>query len=317
MLDIVLQRKASMRLLNLRNILVATEPDDTPPPAVLAASRLADAAGASLHAVFVATSQDRAESAGPRPAEAKGAMMAMFRRVGAHVENTRMHMLEGDPGSAIGSLADRLQADVIVLGPHRRAQIAGRALGGTALAVVTNVASPCLVVSNSLRLPLRRVLVPVDLSDTARGALLVALSWASALRGGVQVNTGNGDVALTALHVQRSSDRTSASPTRAIETELDHIRRAANTWAGVSISGATTVNSNVTQGIIDYVGDSAPDLVVMGTRGLGLDAVGRLGSVAASVATVVDVPVLLVPPAVWMEHAASRRAMPGASDIDH
>jgi len=34
-----------------------------------------------------------------------------------------------------------------------------------------------------------------------------------------------------------------------------------------------------------------------------MDAVGRLGSVAASVAMAVDVPSLLVPPAVWMEHA--------------
>ena len=303
MLDIVLQRNARMRLLNLKNILVATEPDDTPLPPVLAASRLADAAGASLHAVFVATQPDRAESAGRRVSEPKAAMMAMFRRAGAHVEDTRMHILEGDPAAAIGSLADRLQADVIVLGPHRRARIAGRAFGGTALAVVTNVGSPCLVVSNSLRLPLRRVLVPVDLSDTARGALLVGLSWASALRGGVHPNEEHGNVALTALHVHRSSDRTSESPERAIETELDHVRRAANTWAGVSISGETKVNSNVTQGIIDYVNDSEPDLVVMGTRGLGMDAVGRLGSVAASVAMAVDVPSLLVPPAVWMEHA--------------
>jgi universal stress protein E len=297
MVDIVLQRKARMRLLNLRNILIATEPDDVPAPPVLAAFQLADAAGAALHAVFVA------ESGGPPLADAKTAMMAMFGRAGARVEDTRMHVLEGDPASAIGSLADRLHADVIVLGPHRRARTATRPLGGTALSVVTNAASPCLVVSSSLRLPLQRVLVPVDLSDTARGALLIGLSWASALRGGVQVNRQGGDVALTALHVQRSPDGTSASPPRSIETELEDIRRAANTWAGVSIRGETTVNVNVTQGIIEYVGDSGPDLIVMGTRGLGLDAVGRLGSVAASVAMVVDVPTLLVPPAVWLEHA--------------
>ena len=255
---------------------------------------------AALHAVFVATSPGRARSAGPRVAEPKAAMMAMFGRAGARVEDTRMHVLEGDPASAIGSLADRLHADVIVLGPHRQARTSPRTLGGTALAVVTNAASPCLVVSNSLRLPLQRVLVPVDLSDTARGALLVGLSWASALRGGAHANQ-RGDVALTALHVQISPDGTSGSPPREIEKELEHVRRAANTWAGVSISGETTVNANVTQGIIDYVRDSAPDLIVMGTRGLGMDALGRLGSVAASVAMVVDTGI--VAPAVWVEHA--------------
>ena len=57
------------------------------------------------------------------------------------------------------------------------------------------------------------------------------------------------------------------------------------------------------KGIVHSVSDSAPDLIVMGTRGLGLDAVGRLGSIAASVIKAVDVPVLLIPPAVWEEHA--------------
>jgi nucleotide-binding universal stress UspA family protein len=40
-------------------------------------------------------------------------------------------------------------------------------------------------------------------------------------------------------------------------------------------------------------------LVVMGTRGLGLDPVGRLGSVTASAIQALAVPTLLVPPAVW------------------
>jgi nucleotide-binding universal stress UspA family protein len=291
-----------MQLLNLKNILVATEPDETPAPPVVAASQLAEAAGASLHAVFVAASADGAQSARPRLAEAKAAMIAMFDAAGAHVEDTRMHVLEGDPASTIVALADRLNADVIVVGPHRSGRTTARALGGTALAIVTNAASPCLVVSNSLRLPLQRVLVPIDLSDTARGALLVGLSWASALRGPVGVSSQRDVVTLTALHVQQSGTSPSVPP-RAIEAELDHVRQEANTWAGVSITGATTVSANVAQGIVGYVGDSAPDLVVMGTRGLGLDAIGRLGSVAASVMKVVDAPVLLVPPAVWMEHA--------------
>ena len=291
-----------MHLLNLRNILVAAEPSDPPAPPVLAASRLADAAGASLHAVCVVASADPGVSARPRLAAARAAMMAMFTRAGVHVEETRMHVLEGDPASAIGSLADRLHANVIVLGPHRGAPTADRALGGTALAIVTNAASPCLVVSSSLRLPLQRVLVPVDLSDTARGALLVGLSWASALRGAGHGQSPSDGVALTALHVQPSPQETSASPPRAIESELERIRQAAHAWAGVTVSGATTVNANEAQGIVDYARDSAPDLIVMGTRGLGLDAIGRLGSVSASVMRGVDVPVLLVPPAVWMEH---------------
>jgi len=293
-----------MRLLNLKNILIATEPDDVPAPPVLAASRLAEAAGASLHAVFVASTRDRVDKADPLFTAPRAAMKAMFGRAGKQLEDSRLHILEGDPASAIGSLADRLRADVIVLGPHRGARTAVRVLGGTALAVVTNAACPCLVVSNSLRLPLRRVLVPVDLSDTARGALLVALSWASALRDRLPGDAQRNDVALTALHVRQAKHAAGEStPPQPIEQVLDELRREANTWASVSIDGETTLNADVAKGIVHSVSDSAPDLIVMGTRGLGLDAVGRLGSIAASVIKAVDVPVLLIPPAVWEEHA--------------
>jgi nucleotide-binding universal stress UspA family protein len=293
-----------MRLLNLKNVVIATEPDDVPSPPVVAASRLASAAGASLHAVFVASPRDGAEKADPLFTEPRAAMKAMFGRAGAQLEDTRLHILEGDPASAIGSLADRLHADVIVLGPHRGARTAVRVLGGTALAVVTNAACPCLVVSNSLRLPLRRVLVPVDLSDTARGALLVALSWASALRDRSRSDAERSDVALTALHVRQAKHAVGeVTPPQPIEQVLEQLRREASTWASVSIGGETTFNADVAKGIVDSVGNSAPDLIVMGTRGLGLDAVGRLGSIAASVIKTVDVPVLLVPPAVWEEHA--------------
>ena len=295
-----------MRLLNLKNILIATEPDDVPTPAVVAASQLAEAAGASLHAVFVASPHEGADNADPRFSAARNGMMAMFSRSGAQLEETRLHVLHGDPASAIGSLADRLHVDVIVLGPHRGPRGVVRAIGGTALAVVTNAACPCLVISNSLQLPLRRVLVPVDLSDTSRGALLVALSWASALRDRLSMRTERDGVTLTALHVRYGTPGADAGTLpQPIEQVLEEVREQASTWASVSIDGETAFNTDVAKGIADFVGDSAPDLVVMGTRGLGLDAVGRLGSVAASTIKTVDVPVLLVPPAVWEEYASA------------
>ena len=190
-----------------------------------------------------------------------------------------------------------------MLGPHRERQSGARALGSTALAVVTNASSPCLVVAAPFRLPLRRVLVPIDLSDTARGALLVGLSWASALRGGARDNAAHADVELTVLHVQTGSRDDDASWQPALERELEYMRRESGTWAGVSIHGQTIVNADATQGILGYVGENAWDLVVMGTRGLGLDRVSRLGSVTASVMEVIATPALLVPPAVWMAHA--------------
>ena len=302
-----------MRLLTLRNILVATELDDAALPALVAASDLSSAAGASLHAVSVATSRDHRRGVVPGTPKAQAALGDLLARTGAR-SNAKTHVFEGDPASAIGSLADRLRADVIVLGPHRERSGDVRALGGTALAVVTNASSPCLVVSGAFRLPLRRVLVPIDLSDTARGALLVGLSWASALRGGARENATQVDVALTALHVRpdtRDADASSRLP--AIERELEYIRQVGGTWAGVSIDGHTSASADVARGIVDYVDDNAADLVVMGTRGLGLDPAGRLGSVTASVMRMLAVPALLVPPAVWIAHAQASRSGPSSN----
>src|SRR5688500_16514527 len=293
-----------MRLLKLRNILVATELDDAALPAVAAASQLAGAAGASLHAVSVATSHDRQRGDGPGTTEAKAALAAILDRAGAETDDSRIHVLEGDPAFAIGSLARRVHADAIVLGPHRERQPGARPLGSTALAVVTSASSPCLVVATPFRLPLRRVLVPIDLSDTARGALLVGLSWASALRAGRRVNPPHAAVELTVLHVQPPSrDGDASSMPHTLERELEYLGKESGTWAGVSIHGQTIVNADATQGIVDYVGENTWDLVVLGTRGLGLDPVGRLGSVTASVMEVIAAPALLVPPAVWMAHA--------------
>jgi nucleotide-binding universal stress UspA family protein len=93
-----------------------------------------------------------------------------------------------------------------------------------------------------------------------------------------------------------------------VEKELAVIREAGGTWSGVSIHGETLSNSNVPEGIASFVTRHRPDLVVLGTRGLGLDPVGRLGSVAASVAQSIDVPTLLVPPALWMALASASPA---------
>jgi nucleotide-binding universal stress UspA family protein len=288
--------------LRLRNIVVATELEHAALPAVIAASRLAAAAGASLHVVSVATSQKQNPPDDSGVQESEDALAAILERAGAP-EKSRTYLLDGDAAFAIGSLARRVQADAIVLGPHRERHAGDSAFGSTALSVVTNAFSPCMVVSTPVRLPLRRVLVPIDLSDTARGALLVALSWASALRGGARENPSRTDVDLTVLYVRKGSRTDEPSPPQALEREIEYMRKAGGTWAGVSIKAETIVGADATQAIVDYVGKNDWDLVVMGTRGLGLDPVGRLGSVTESVTRVIDPPVLLVPPAVWQEHA--------------
>lgn len=279
-----------MRLLALKTILVAAETDETSLLGIRAAADLAAAAGASLHVVHVAA------------ADTSGALDALERSMRGI--DAKMHVLSGEPVDAIRALADRLSADVIVLGPHRSGpRGAGeRRLGSTALAVVTNATAPCLVIAGTLPLPLHHVLVPVDMSDTARGALLVGLTWASGLRQGNEKSITR----LTGLHVGNSmADSSGADRVRWLEEELARLRQTGGSWAGVDVESAAVQGEDAATTIADYSVQRKADLIVIGTRGLGLDAVGRLGSVAGDVIRLLPVPVLLVPPAVWLAHAKS------------
>lgn len=291
---------AGMRPLALKSVLVAIDPEHPAASVAHAAAELARVADAPLHVVAVAMSGESAELS-----RVHDDLSRLLQQAGTRPDATTIHALDGDPARAIGRIADRTRASVMVLGPHRGGIESTRALGGTALAVVTNAACPCLVVRRPLRLPLREVVVPIDVSDTARGALLVGLSWASALRLNTRVGEHSGTT-LTALHVTASENR-GAAP-QAIERAIADVRDAAGTWAGVSIRSEAVADKDVTHGIAVYVATHAPDLVAIGTRGLGTDSLGRLGSIAAAVTARIETPVLLVPPAMWMAYSQAREA---------
>jgi nucleotide-binding universal stress UspA family protein len=302
-----------MKLHHLRVVLAAVDSDESSSHVLRGAHELAGAAGATLHIVNVArTDGSKNPTALPTEDERRDAVGRLLNRADLKAGEAPLHLLAGDPVHAIRSLADKLAADVIVLGGHRGARADTPALGSTALGVVTNSWAPCLVLSRELRLPLERVLAPIDLSDTSRGALIVALSWASALRGAKRTVASATDdtVDLTALFVDKSSVMSGGATrkTQALEDELNHLRHEAGTWAGVGINGIVRPGNDVAATIADYATENGSDLVVLGTRGLGLDDVGRLGSVSLEVARRVTSPILLVPPAVWRTYSQQSSA---------
>jgi nucleotide-binding universal stress UspA family protein len=282
-----------MRLLTLQTVLVATDLHDGSLAALMTARELADAAGAALHVVHVSDKQNALQ-----------ALTTTLRDAGLPAERTNVHIVEGETPPAIKSLADKIEADAILVGPHRRRHDMNgkRLLGNTALALVKDASVPCMVVGAELRLPLHRVLVGADMRESTRGTLMVALSWTSALRAH---DSGDSKCPLlTALHVQRPTDQhTSPSlPKSALDEMLEHLRTDAGTWACTTIESTVADNADAGAAITDYARLHHADMVVLGTSGLRLDNRGRLGSVAAAVTEHLDTPVLLVPPAVWMTY---------------
>lgn len=277
-----------MQLLVLQNVLAAAELDGSSATAIGTAAELARLAGAELHVVHAAP----ATGEGPERALASAVREVAPWAVAA----TRVEA--GPPAEVVARYAGRCGADVIVMGPHRGAPGEERDLGGTADRVVRAAEVPCLVVAGPLRLPLRRVLAPVDLSESARGALGVALAWASALR---QPGAGGDErTCLTVLHVARGGEHPDVSD--AVRQEVASVRRRVAGFAGVRVEEVVEDAEDAAEAIVRRAAEEGADLVVVGTRGLGGPG-EMLGSVSSAVVRRARCAVLLVPPAAGRRYA--------------
>jgi nucleotide-binding universal stress UspA family protein len=302
--DAAAEAHATMNLLRLEVVLAAIDYDDAAPGVLVAARKLAEAAGAKLHVAHADPPRERLGAAADESESAPShSMLTLLDHAKVDRDSTGLHVIAGAPADVIPDLADRLGADVIVLGPHRELRATEGRMGSTAMAIATASRVPCLIVTHDMHLPLTRVLAPVDLSDTARGALKVALSWSSALRRADAPGKAKASAKtkLTAIHVDSAARgaRRNAPTGRALDTEVDLVRREGGTWAGVAMQCETIPSDDVVETIADRAREEHVDLVVLGTRGTGPNRAGRLGSVSDAVMRRVDTPVLLVPPAVW------------------
>lgn len=292
-----------MRQLALKNVLVATDLTPGAGEAVRAAAALAALAGARLHVVH----------ASARDPDAEGTLREHVRRSVPQAAGSAALMAPaGPPHEVILRAAERVQANVIVLGPHRQGG-SGGALGSTADRVVRCADAPCLIVPRPLNLPLRRVVAAVGPSDSGRGALLVALTWASALRRpGTARAVGEAATRIDALHVV--GGESSGLDQTSLGEYVDTVRNASRCIAGVDIESAVRTGgpspAGVARSILQHAAEHHADLLVIGTR--NRDAPGRvvLGSVSSPVVRDASIPVLLVPPSIW-HPAMDEPAFPG------
>jgi nucleotide-binding universal stress UspA family protein len=277
-----------MRPLALRNVLVATDLSDALLPALRSAAELARLAEAHLYVVH-AEEKPGEESALSRHLSAAGVAPAV-------VADART--LKGPAGALIAQEAWRTEADVIVLGPHRPRD--DNILGSTADRVVRAAPAPCLILPTALPLPLDRVLVPVDVTEGATGILEVGMAWASALR---RRNNGAGvPTTLVALHVL-ANESESASRLAALKQQIKGVDNRLAHVAGVEVREQLEHGNDAASQIIKEAEAGHCDLLVLGTRGKRVTNGELLGSVSSAVVRRAQMPVLLVPPTVWLDRA--------------
>lgn len=202
---------------------------------------------------------------------------------------------------AIREHARAVNADLIVLARHRRRAVGDEFLGSTADRVIRSVDVPCLIVPGALSLPLRRILVPIDLSEPAMGALDVALGLSKSF------GPSEAPADLTVLHVvpQELDSADVVLDRMAITTEVGRIiaaRQKSGSEAGrlrVQVKWADSAPEE----ILRSAQQEKVDLIVIGTHGYGAVKRALIGGVASGVARAARQPVLMVPPALWKDDA--------------
>lgn len=247
--------------------------------AVALAVRVADACGATVHALAVREAGAfPASDTGPATSPLDGARSAC-EVAGVDVMTA---VVTGRPTEAVLGRVDAVGADLVVLGAR------GRRRSVTA-AVVRRSPVPVLTVPRPAPLGgarLRRLLLATDGSGPARRARDLAFALATVFDATVHA------LSVVERRFGRSGplrdllDRQAASVGRAT--------RAAAARAGVTVTTLTRAGRPASE-ILDAAAEGAVDLIVLGTH--SRTRVDRLamGSVAAAVVRDADRPVLTVP----------------------
>lgn len=197
----------------------------------------------------------------------------------------------GVPHRVLPELVQETGADLVILGATGGGRL-HRRLGSTADRVLRRTTGPVLVVRGAMPVPPRRVLAPVDLSPLSAEAFRHGLAILSQLGGGTEVE------ALFVLNVIQRQVAPQFTPDQVDRFAVEELGRFVERHGG---SAAAQVRRKVRSGntreeIFAEIADFRPDVVLLGTHGLGGFDRLVIGSVAADLAREAPCSVLVVPP---------------------
>jgi nucleotide-binding universal stress UspA family protein len=296
----------------LQSILAATDLSPACDPVLRAAGAIALRAGAALHVIH-ALDLPLSPYLDARPGEAFAADIASTRvalnaqvermvPAGAAVAEQRIEIHAAH--RAISEYAAAVGVALVVIGPHTHAGLAAAVLGTTADRLIRTLQAPCLIVRPEFALPLRRILVPVDLSEAARPALVQAIRWADTL--GRSREQPARDTELVVVHVvPRLAEAPGLPFDRAtvasgVNAEVETAFQAAGAPRHVAIREEVLWGDKPADEIVGLAEREWMDLVVVATHGHGALVRALVGSTASAIARRAPCSVLLVPPSLWL-----------------
>jgi nucleotide-binding universal stress UspA family protein len=199
---------------------------------------------------------------------------------------------EGDPQAEILRMAGELNSDLIVMGTHGRTGLRWLVGGSVAIAVLRGAHCPVLALRSAEQPrreePMRVILHPTDFSVSSEGAVRVARSLAR-----------DHGARLIILHVAALEILTDGTPAAAIDPRIfrDNLEQARKRLDGPDLKYPVETllrQGFAPEGILDVAEEVKADLIVMGTHGrTGISRV-LMGSIAESVVSKAECPVLVV-----------------------
>jgi universal stress protein E len=280
-----------------KSVLAASDLSSRSKPAVRRAVQLAIDAGAKLAVVHVVEDdllQDRMRE------EVRGAedyLEAQLAEFGAP-RDYEVAVATGHAFHAISEFAQDREADLIVMGAHRRQFLRDVFVGTTIERVTRTAGRAVLMVNGDAEGRWKKIFIATDMSEpsgrAARTAHVLGL-----LDG----------AAVTFIHayapVTRQMMTYAGVPAERVHEEAEHELQATlrelavfiqGLGLGDRVGGARVIEGIGADAIAGLVEQARPDLLVIGTRGLsGLKRL-FLGSVAQELMTSLEIDILAVPP---------------------
>jgi universal stress protein E len=218
------------------------------------------------------------------------------RVLGEDFSANALEVAVGEPAREISLCAERINADLLVVGPHRSRIAFDDLLGTTADRLIRTVALPCLVANRPLRAPFRQVLFPVDFSDPSNHAVKVGMD----LLGEAMFARGTDGEPTVVELLYVSAFAASFPRSIAVEPRLAELVETARARlpadARVKLLPRILSAPLPADGILRAAERMDADLIVMGTHGYGTLGRALVGSVASAVTRTVPYSVLMVPP---------------------
>jgi nucleotide-binding universal stress UspA family protein len=210
----------------------------------------------------------------------------------------RIFVLQGDPFDGILRAAASLQADLIVMGAHRKQLLRDIFIGTTIERVIRLSRKPVLMVNNDRITAYRSVLAAVDVQDASANAIKVSktlgflrdvrVTLVRAFDPLAKGKLSSGGVGRASVDQYVTAERLHAK--EELATFLNSNAALEPRWAMLIEDGAPfEVISRAVQRV-------APDLIVLGTRNRSGITRVVLGSVSEEVLRSVELDVLTVPP---------------------